>query len=149
MFRKYNRRGFTLLEMLSIIAIVALLVSIAVPAVNQSSARAKAATDAANLRIVLGMLNTEVINGNSTVEEIIAAAEHPISKMDSDAVLCAVYDRPGFIDVYYVNGDKYYGLKYLSTMADKGPDVADSTVGTAKPTIPGTWYEAGAGEITD
>ena len=149
MSRKYNRRGFTLFEMLVIIAIVALLVSIAVPAISQSSARAKAATDAANLRIVLGMLNTEVLNGDSTVDEVIAASAHPISQMDPDAILCAVYDRPGFIDVYYVNGDKYYGLKYLSTMAENGPDVADSTVGTAKPTIPGTWYEAGVGEITD
>ena len=148
MVRKYNRRGFTLLEMLSIIAIVALLVSIAVPAISQSSARAKAATDAANLRIVLGMLNAEVINGNSTVDDVIAAAAHPISQMDRDAILCAVYDRPGFIDVYYVNGDIYYGLKYLSTMAENGPEAA-AAVGTAKPTISGTWYEAGVGEITD
>ena len=149
MFRKYNRKGFTLIELLAIIAIVAMLVAIIVPIAAHSALKARAATDASNLRTVLGVLNVEVINGNSTVEEIIAASAHPTSKMDPDAVLCAVYDRPGFIDVYYVNGDKYYGLKYLSTMADKGPDVADSTVGTAKPTIPGTWYEAGAGEITD
>ena len=149
MSKKYNRRGFTLIEMLVVIAIIAVLVAIVVPTVSHATKKAQAAADAANLRTILGMLNTEVINGDSTVDEVIAASAHPTSKMDPDAVLCAVYDRPGFIDVYYVNGDKYYGLKYLSTMADKGPDVADSTVGTAKPTIPGTWYEAGAGEITD
>ena len=149
MSKKYNRRGFTLIEMLVVIAIIAVLVAIVVPTVSHATKKAQAATDAANLRTILGMLNTEVINGDSTVDEVIANAANPTSKLDSDAVLRVVYDAPGFIDVYYVNGDKYYGLKYLSTMAEEGPDVADSTVGTAKPTIPGTWYQAGEGEITD
>ena len=148
MVRKYNRRGFTLIEMLVIIAIVAILIAIVVPATSSAAKKAQAATDAANLRTILGLLNVHVVDGSQTVEEIIATAEHPTSQLDHDAILCAVYDRPGFIDVYYVNGDTYYGLKYLTVMADKGSEAA-AAIGTAKPNIPGTWYQAGVGEITD
>ena len=147
MARKYNRRGFTLIEMLVVIAIVAMLVSIVVPAISKSTTKAKAASDAANLRTVLGMLNVHVVNGGQTVDEIIDNALNPTSKTDPDAVLRVVYDDPGFIDVYYVNGDTYYGLDYLNEVANDGA----SSLSTAAPTVPAgsVWYEAGVGEITD
>ena len=47
---KMNKKGFTLIEMLVVIAIIAILVAIIIPTVLQSSAKAKAGTDAANLR---------------------------------------------------------------------------------------------------
>lgn len=49
---KFNKKGFTLIEMLVVIAIIAVLVSIIVPVVGGSTTKAKAATDAANLRAV-------------------------------------------------------------------------------------------------
>lgn len=141
MFSKKNRKGFTLIEMLVVIAIIAILVAIVIPVVSGTTQQARAATDAANLRTILGLLNVEVVNGEKTVDEIISASEHPTSKMDPDAVLCAIYETPGFIDVYYVNGDTYYGLDYLSELAINGPDSAAlATIGTAKPTVEGTWY---------
>ena len=45
-----NKKGFTLMEMLIVVAIIAILVAIAVPVMNSSLDKAKAATDAANLR---------------------------------------------------------------------------------------------------
>ena len=47
---KMNKKGFTLIEMLVVIAIIAVLVSIIVPVVGNSTAKAAAATNAANLR---------------------------------------------------------------------------------------------------
>lgn len=137
-----SKKGFTLIEMLVVIAIIAILVAVVIPVVNNSTDKAKAAVDAANLRAVYAELNIHVINGDKTVDEILNAASDPISKMDPDAVICAVFDAPGFIQVYYVNGETYYGFDYLSELATNGPESpALSTIGTAKPDIPGgTWY---------
>lgn len=49
---KMNKKGFTLIEMLVVIAIIAILVSIIVPVVGNSTTKASAATNAANLRSV-------------------------------------------------------------------------------------------------
>ena len=140
MSRKYNRNGFTLIEMLVVIAIIAVLVAIIIPTVSNATARANAATDAANLRTVLGLLNADVLNGNKTIDEVVSTAAHPTSKMDPDAVLSVVYETPGFIDVYYVNQSTvtYYGLDYLSEVSTKGT----SSLSTDAPSVPdgSVWY---------
>lgn len=136
---RLNKKGFTLIEMLVVIAIIAVLVSVIIPTVSSATTKAEAATDASNLRTVLGTLNVEVVNGEKTVPEIIEASLNPTSKVDPNAKLAVVYDDPGFIDVYYVNGETYYGLKYLSDVAENG----ESTLSTAKPAVDGTWYTAG------
>ena len=46
---KKNEKGFTLMEMLIVVAIIAVLVAIAIPTFNSSLNKAKAATDAANI----------------------------------------------------------------------------------------------------
>lgn len=135
----YSKKGFTLIEMLVVIAIVAILVSIIIPTISHATEKAKAATDAANLRIVLGLLNVDVIGGTKNVQEILDDALNPTSKMDPDAILYAVFETPGFIDVFYVNESTqtYYGLNYLSDVATHGK----SSLSTEKPEIPGgVWY---------
>lgn len=138
-----TKKGFTLIEMLVVIAIIAVLVSIIVPAVSNGQIKARAAADAANLRTVLGLLNVDVVNGDKTVQEIIDSSENPTSMMDRDAKLNAVFETPGFVDVFYINGSKCYSLEYLSELAANGPDSpALETIGLAKPVIPGgVWYE--------
>lgn len=134
---RQKKKGFTLIEMLVVIAIIAVLVSIIVPTISNSTQKSKAATDAANLRTVLGSLNVEVVNGNKTVQEIIDTSLHPNSKYDPDAVLMAVFETPGFVDVFYANGSVYYGLDYLADVATNG----SSSLSTEKPEIVGgTWY---------
>lgn len=132
-----NKRGFTLMEMLATIAIIAVLVVIIVPAVANSLDQGKAASDAANLRTVLSMLNIDVLNGEKTIQEVIDSSPNPRSVMDPDAVLTVVFETPGFIDAFYVNGDVYYGLDYLSEVATYGT----SSLSTERPEIPGgIWY---------
>ena len=77
-----------------------------------------------------------------TVDEILESCNDPISKMDPDAVICAVFDAPGFIEVFYAHDNVYYSLDYLSEYATNGADSdALAAIGTAKPDIPGgTWY---------
>ena len=45
-----NKKGFTLIEMLVVIAIIAVLVAIIIPVVSSATTKAAAATDAANMR---------------------------------------------------------------------------------------------------
>ena len=46
-----NKKGFTLMEMLIVVAIIAVLVAIAIPTFNNALEKSREATDAANLRV--------------------------------------------------------------------------------------------------
>lgn len=48
--KKNNNKGFTLMEMLIVVAIIAVLVAIAIPVFNNQLEKAREATDMANLR---------------------------------------------------------------------------------------------------
>lgn len=142
---RQHRKGFTLIEMLIVVAIIAVLVAIIMPVVGNTTVKAKAATDAANLRVVYAELNIHVLSGEMEIPEILSAVSEPNSKIDPEAVICAVFNAPGFIQVYYAHGTTYYGIDYLSELATNGPDSPVlATIGTAKPEIPGgTWYTVG------
>lgn len=145
-----QKRGFTLIEMLVVIAIIAVLVSVVVPVVGGLTVQSKAATDAANLRAAYADLNIHVINGDKTVSEIIDASLNPTSKIDPDAMLFAVFDTPGFIHVYYINTEDqiYYSMEYLSEIASNGPSSDKlEDIGTERPAVPGVWYQAGVGQV--
>jgi prepilin-type N-terminal cleavage/methylation domain-containing protein len=60
--KKLNKKGFTLVEMLVVIAIIAILVSILIPTVMGATKKAKAATDAANLRSALAAFQIEFLS---------------------------------------------------------------------------------------
>lgn len=63
---KMNKKGFTLIEMLVVIAIIAILVSIIVPVVGNSTKKAAAATNAANLRAAAASISVEYMEGKLT-----------------------------------------------------------------------------------
>ena len=63
--KKCNGKGFTLLEMLIVIAIIAILVGIIIPVVSNATTRAKAAVDAATLRSVLSEASVDLLCGIS------------------------------------------------------------------------------------
>ena len=62
---KMNKKGFTLIEMLVVIAIIAVLVSIVVPAVSNSTVKAAAATNAANLRSIAAKVSMDYLEDSS------------------------------------------------------------------------------------
>lgn len=62
---KLNKKGFTLIEMLVVIAIIAVLVSIIIPTVTSATDKAAAATNAANLRSVKAELVTAYLTNDS------------------------------------------------------------------------------------
>ena len=62
---KLNKKGFTLIEMLVVIAIIAVLVSIVIPTVTSATDKAAAATNAANLRSVKAEMVTKMLTGTA------------------------------------------------------------------------------------
>lgn len=138
-----NIKGFTLIEMLVVIAIIAVLVSVIIPTVTSATDKAEAAADAANLRSTLGALNAEILVNHELAEEFIIAMEPSESQYKPGAELYVVYTIPGIIDVYYVDAEGYYGLKYLADIAANGttsitPDAP--SLGATE-----TWYKVGVG----
>ena len=61
-----NKKGFTLIEMLVVIAIIAVLVAIIIPVVSSATVKAAAATDAANLRSFKAEITTAYLSGDTS-----------------------------------------------------------------------------------
>lgn len=134
-----KRRGFTLIEMLVVIAIIAVLVAIVVPTVSSSNIKAKAATDAANLRSILAILNVKLLDNNGDIQNALSGMTFPECKSYEDTHVEIEYAPSHYIHVYYVANGSYYGTDYFSEVATSG-----SSTNTAKPNDPNAdWYVAG------
>ena len=62
---KRNRNGFTLMEMLIVIAIIAVLIAIAIPLFSSQLEKTREATDLANVRSAYAQVSTEALLGDS------------------------------------------------------------------------------------
>ena len=63
--RARDQSGFTLVEMLSVVAIIAILVAVSIPLVGGAMDRARHATDAANERAAKGAMSIYVLTGRT------------------------------------------------------------------------------------
>jgi type IV pilus assembly protein PilA len=128
--KKMNKKGFTLIEMLAVIAIIAVLVAIIVPAVGSSTIKATASTDAATLRSVLSAATIEYAETGSLDALNIDA---PASKLDSDYDQIVVGLNGDAMEAYYTNGTNYISITALTAVAD-GTDsdgVVDTVLATS------------------
>jgi len=155
MKQKHDKRvklnkGFTLIEMLVVIAIVAILVAVVVPLVLSSTQKAKAATDAANLRSILALTNGITNEADYRMALSGVSDAQVVCKSFPKANMYVAYDYPAFIKVIFVEGvpgstdAKYYIMEYFSDVALNG----ESSQSTGKPlfedgVVP-TWYNVSA-----
>ena len=114
--KKMNRKGFTLVEMLVVIAIIAILVAVIIPTVSSSTSKAKAATDAANLRSAKAAATISALDGKTSAADLTAEklGVPANSKYDGGAFSCTVDTTNGGITVtvkYGDNGIDYYAEK--------------------------------------
>lgn len=128
---KRSNKGFTLIEMLVVIAIIAVLVSIIVPIVSNASDKAAAAADAANLRAAMTEILAQVMDGNIDPGDtwIDAAGENSLSadvqKMESrytaNATLYYQVNTDGSVKVgFSTDGKTVLELEYYQTIAETG-----------------------------
>ena len=68
--KKTNKKGFTLAELLVVVAIIAVLVAIAIPIFTSQLEKSREAVDAANIRAAYAeVLSDKITAGNSTAEK--------------------------------------------------------------------------------
>ncbi len=146
---KKSDRGFTLVEMLVVIAIIAVMISVVIPALSSELNRARATTDAANLRSLLGQVNTILVSNDKLDSATAAQLQIADSITYPDAKKYILYCDTHFVETYYVDGENYYSVDYFADVADDG----ESDMSTSKPIAPAglvyEWFEAGKGAITD
>lgn len=71
-----NKKGFTLMEMLVVIAIIAVLVTILVPSIGTSLRKAKEAADVANIRAAYAQYQISFVEGNGGLSIYIDYTDH-------------------------------------------------------------------------
>ena len=135
-----NKKGFTLIEMLVVIAIIAILVAIIIPTVTSATTKANAATDAANLRSAKAAITIKVLDDswdsfittNSDAAKLAKALGVPATAKSSttdnaDAfnavVTPASVGAGATVKVYYGN----HAIAYYASIAngDETPDTGD------------------------
>lgn len=142
---KMNKKGFTLIEMLVVIAIIAVLVAIIIPTVSNATTKAKAATDAANLRAALAEASIDYLTASDTndtkgmiatsrdasTDEIklsVITANAPKCKSFPKATLKVAQDAQdlGDISVYFEVNGKQFNIESFAKSAETGEKPAQS-----------------------
>ena len=83
-----SKKGFTLMEMLIVVAIIAILVAIAIPTFASQLEKANQATDAANLRAAYAEAVVAAIDdGTATVSTATAMKSAKFDKMDTSTTI--------------------------------------------------------------
>ena len=90
MNKKLNKKGFTLMEMLIVVAIIAILVAIAIPTFTGALDRAKASADAANIRAGYATLQANAMLDPTTYTDgsYILQKDGTVSKTTANDYTC-------------------------------------------------------------
>lgn len=119
--KKTNKKGFTLAELLVVVAIIAVLVAIAIPIFTSQLEKAREATDLANLRAAYAECTTAVLtgetNGNGNTEDKVTAGSTSGSYRKKVKITQTKKDWTGD------NAKAKIGNADLPTIADNTPSV--------------------------
>lgn len=121
--------GFTLVEMLTVVAIIAILIAISIPMVTGALDRAKKAADVANVRAAKALASIEFLGTTSFVEDeayAYDALKGRLAKDDTEAANVEDYGQAedGVVWVKYDSTDKV--IEYLWAKGANPPDATDT-----------------------
>ena len=81
--KKNNKRGFTLAELLIVVAIIAVLTAIAIPVFTSQLEKSREATDLANVRSAYAEAVTTYLSNGGNAVEITVPAKQAVDKWQS------------------------------------------------------------------
>ena len=128
-----GKKGFTLMEMLIVIAIIAILIAIAIPIFSAQLERANEAKDAANLRAAYATAAAAAVTENKNI------SAGPVTLTQTGS-FDYVKEKIGTADIStakdlktaYVNVNKADGSATISQSATSGYTVVDPVSGQVK-----------------
>lgn len=90
---KKNKKGFTLAELLIVVAIIAVLVAISIPIFTSQLEKAREATDEANIRSIYAQLSADVLTENTSADadDCPVAASYTVTKTGDVTTGTATY----------------------------------------------------------
>lgn len=132
-FRK-NEKGFTLAELLIVVAIIGVLVAISIPIFTSQLEKAKEATDAANIRAAYAEVSTEALtDGNSVTPLFVTATQTKDNwQMNADQAKMEIGGQK--VDFAATGaGNKGWEIAYDGTNVTINAAAAKSATATAYP----------------
>ena len=115
---KKNNKGFTLAELLIVVAIIAVLVAIAIPVFTAQLEKSREATDIANVRSAYATLMTEYLTNTDSAQSMNVAARQTQTGWQgpSGTIVTMVNGKESEIKYSAVTS----GGNYLVTIASNG-----------------------------
>ena len=101
-----NKKGFTLMEMLIVVAIIAVLVAIAIPVFNGALTKSKEAADVANIRAAYADWQVAIITGEKSATDI----------KDVDTFLKGASGNETYPVTYKASDKDTHGLSYSNNV---------------------------------
>lgn len=83
---KMNKKGFTLIEMLIVIAIIAILVAIIIPVVSAATEKARESRDAANIRAAIAEVSAEGLSTGTNKSKTVTLTQNGAWEYEVDDI---------------------------------------------------------------
>jgi len=88
--KKNNKKGFTLAELLIVVAIIAVLVAVAIPVFNAQLEKSREATDTANLRSAYGeAVAAYLADGSAPAQVSIGGVNYGVTETSGNITVSA------------------------------------------------------------
>ena len=135
--KKANKKGFTIMEMLIVVAIIAVLAAIAIPTFNGALTKSKEAADVANIRAAYAEMQVAILTDDAavpTTPNTLTVAKAATGE-NAKAILNYVDGTLNYGDnlkEMYNSSKKVYTIKYTPKKLTGGNDTADAESGYQK-----------------
>ena len=120
-----NNKGFTLAELLIVVAIIAVLVAVSIPIFTSQLEKARESTDVANMRAAKALFVSAYLSGDlSGIEEGATAPYHSFYYDADQGIL-----KDSFVDVKpYGEGTEVKGYEEINDWYDTGAEYIDGVI---------------------